>query len=793
MKLFLLCSFLTFCSALFAVRVTVGDVQVRADDHFDVDPTESVLAQCSVQKGQTDEQANIQNAVSNDVKELLATPNYSKVDASLGVNDNGEWVVIYTVARRPQLAAEPAITGLNGAIREGKARDAMKLKSNDRIDDTLAAAAAARIRDELRNKDYPDATVSYEIRYAETPGYAYLSFIAEAGTERNIRNYSFEGNTTFDHDTLAGTFGWVPFYNPLGWFRDYPVTAEKLDDARATINAFYVNAGYLDAEVSTAEIRPTSDKSADYCDVVFTIKEGPRYDIGSITVEGAKTYPNDILIQTGTDVLKDRGEKATDETLTAIQTAIEDYYGSRGYVDTFATLQKVGRSDGAAIIDLKFTITEGERIRIGRIEIRGNTVTQDKVIRRELVIQPGEEYDVRLVNRSEARVQNLNYFLPKSESGVTSYTVKTPDAGVRDLVFNVREQATGDYGFGVGVSTIDSVFVFAKATQNNFDLFNPSNGFRGGGQRASVEVEFGGRRQTIETSWTQPWLFDMPLSFTIDAYRKMRWYDHYDQITTGAAFTWSWKPMAIPLPWGSEFQPDRIGLRYTLEKIEYDDPEKGIYYRGSDGRRFCFADEKDGINSKIRVFWSENHRNHPFFPTAGWESNLYAELGVLGDAKDYGFGWNASKWWDLWFDHVLLTRFRFDTVDAYNDDVPMFDRYFIGGGRTIRGFEYRDGGPKAYGSKGRNGDHVAIGGQTLWCGTVEYSVPIVSMLRLAVFSDIGTVGEDFMDFGGDLLWSAGIGLRLDLPKFPIRLDFATPIVNDDDTNEEVFTFWIGID
>jgi outer membrane protein insertion porin family len=334
---------------------------------------------------------------------------------------------------------------------------------------------------------------------------------------------------------------------------------------------------------------------------------------------------------------------------------------------------------------------------------------------------------------------------------------------------------------------VDSVFVFAKVTQRNFDLFNPSNGFRGGGQRASASVEAGTRRQTVDLSWTQPWLFDMPLSFTVNAYRKMRWYDHYDEIRTGTAFTLSWKPNPIPSPFG-DIQLDRIGVRYTLEQVTFDDADDGTWYTAS-GTPFSFEDLDDAINSKFRFFWNENHRNRPYFPTAGWESDVYAEVGVAGDAKDYGFGFFATKWWNPWSDHVVMTRFRFDTVEAYSGEVPIFDRFFLGGGRTVRGFEFRDGGPKAY-----NGDdHVGIGGQTRWCATLEYTIPLVSSLGFAVFTDMGSAGEDFCDLGGDLLWSVGCGLRLNLPGFPIRLDVAAPITNDDDTEEETLTFWIGAD
>lgn len=768
-------------------RVTVSDVQVRANDNFGVDPTRDVRQICSVQAGWTAEQAEVQAAMSADVKALLESPFYSRVDVSIGQNERGEWVVVYTVERKPLLSEDPVIEGLDGAIRLGKAEEAVKLTQRDRVDDAIAAAAAGRLRNKLAIEGFVDAKVTYDLRYSDTPGYAFLTLYAEPGIERKIHHYNFEGNTVFDHDTLASTFGWLPFWNPISWFHDMPLTAEGLDDARAAVLNHYAEAGYLDAEVSGPELRPIPGKGEGHCDAVFKIVEGERYSVGKITVEGAEIYPASALEAAAEEVLIARGRTALGSTLRALREEVELYYGSRGYVDTYAAPTVVPRIE-EPVVDIVYKLTEGVQVDVRSIEIRGNAITQDKVIRRELAIQPGEGYDQRLVNLSESRIRNLGYF--DKESGVVSYTVKTPNEHERDLVFEVREVPTLGTTVGVSVSTVDSVFLHAGVTQPNFDLFNPSNGFRGGGQRASARVEIGSRRQLIDLQWTQPWLFDMPLSFTVNPYRKMRWRDEYDEIRLGAAFELSWKPIALPSPFG-EIQLDRIGLRYTLEQVSYDDEEGGVWYTASNNSPFRFTDLDDQINSKLRFFWREEHRNRPFFPTEGWNSLVYAEVGVGGDAKDYGFGFTFNKYNKLWWDHVLQLRLRFDAVEAYSGDVPFFDRFFIGGLRTIRGFEFRDGGPKAYRQPNKRGDHVSVGGQTLWCATLEYSIPINSVLRFALFTDIGSVGEDFCEVSGDLLWSVGCGLRLDLESFPIAIDIAKPITNDDDTDEEVFTFSLG--
>lgn len=782
-------------SALAAQR-KVEQVIIRAEDNYAIDPTQAVLETCSIDMlvdGQSHDEQDIQSTISADITALLETPAYASARAEIGANEaTGDWVVIYTISRRPQLAEEPAIIGLDGELSERRVRDALeedaakKLRRIGKlayIDDAIASDGSRRIADLFVKRGYVDVKVNHEIRYSDVPGYAYVSYVITPGKERVIDEYLFEGNTAFDHATLAETFGWMPAYNPLSWFADFPTSEEQLDTARALVTNHYYNAGYLDVEVGTPTLQlvEEDDESLTY-NVVFAITEGERYTIGDITVNGATIVPQNVLEAAGRHAIAEQ-RFATEENLQAVRKAIEKNYTNAGYVDTYAVPTLVPAEHGA-VMDVTYQLTEGERVRISAIDIKGNRTTQDKVIRRELVITPGEYYNQDLVEQSEARLNNLRYFEPGS---VTSYTIKDPNTpGERRLVFEVAEDRTLTTSLTLGISTVDSVFVAGSITERNFDLFNPGNNFRGGGQRASASVELGSRRQTVNLVWTQPWLFDMPLSFTVNGYRNMRWRDEYDEIRMGVKFDLSWKPQPIWTPFG-DYQMDRIGVRYTAENVSYDDEEPGTWdYKGKND--FSYENQTEGLNSKFRFYWSENHLDRAFIPTAGWKSEVYAEVGVGGKAKDYGFGFNVSKYWKPFKnDHVVMGRLRFNTIEAYSGDVPMFDRFFIGGPNTVRGFEFRDGGPKAH----RGGEHAPVGGQTLWCATAEYTIPLASFLRFAVFSDIGSVGEDFCDLGDDLLWSAGCGLRLDFEQFPIRIDVAKPLVNDDDTDEEVFLFSIG--
>jgi outer membrane protein insertion porin family len=169
--------------------------------------------------------------------------------------------------------------------------------------------------------------------------------------------------------------------------------------------------------------------------------------------------------------------------------------------------------------------------------------------------------------------------------------------------------------------------------------------------------------------------------------------------------------------------------------------------------------------------------------------------GAFGDNEFYKMGGNYRHWFLLpWYKHVVSLRGRLETVDAYGGELPIYEKLFLGGPRTIRGVEYRDVGPKLYRGDGGKG-HAPMGGQTLALGTVEYTIPVFKAVRFATFIDIGSLGADAFDPAlSDVNVAAGIGLRIDIPGFPIRFDVAKPVVSDDSyTKEQFFSFAIGFE
>ncbi len=773
-------------ACVMGAETLVKDVSVRVLDQFGTDATD-VLSFCSVQPG-----ASLsQEALSKDVRALLDTGRYGYAGVELEKVEGGVRV-IYVVRRRHRFQEPLSIKGAE-YLSERKIRKLSELKSGDYIDEPILASKVSKIRDEYVKKFFPNVLIGVEIQpIPNSAGAANVVLTIEEGERAKVRKYRFTGNVSIPDKDLRSSFGQRPWYDPRGWFTDTPVSAQDLEDARQMAEDVYKNAGYLDARVAA----PTMEKvGKERVDVVFAVTEGDLYTVESTAIRGVKLFPEGAVLAAGERLKVDA--IAGQQTIDDAAKDIRDYYGSRGYVDTAVRALKETVPGKPGRIAITYEVREGELVHIRNIVIRGNNKTKDKVIRREVLVSPGEIMNEPRIERSENRLKNLQYF-----KSVRHYSEQTDKPGVRDLVYEVEEQRTGNFMIGAGVSSIDNVVGFLEITQSNFDILNWPN-FTGGGQKARLGVEVGSRRQTAEVSWTEPWFLDRPLALTVEAYRRMRWYDQYDEIRTGGSIGLSY-PVKI----------GRVGMRYTLELVEMDDVSNSEWYADPEGMESVVPDTWDGdadkyfkwqedefgddLNSVLRLYWAHDTRDHAFIPTKGYQTTVFGEASEsgLGDSEYYKLGANYRHWFRMpWYKHVLSLRGRIETVDAYgNDEVPIYERLFLGGPRTVRGVEYRDIGPKVFRGNGGK-SHAPIGGETLALVSAEYTIPVFKAVRFATFVDVGSIGEDAFDPElSDVCVTAGVGIRIDFPGFPIRFDFAVPVVDDDDyTDEEVFSFVIGFE
>ena len=502
--------------------------------------------------------------------------------------------------------------------------------------------------------------------------------------------------------------------------------------------------GYVYAKVVEVRRTPVNE---DYMDLHYVINEGASYNVGTVTIEGATVFTPEEL----TKALKTvAGFAYAGSDVRDDEQMIGDYYGSRGYAD--ARVETSIIPAGTGLVNVNYRITEGTKSVIRKLNISGNEVTQDQVVRREMPIAPGDELNTVKMEAGKSRLKNLGYF---SEVDVRANPTEQP--GFKDVDVNVTEQSTGSVNFGAGFSSIDSLVGFIDLTQTNFDIGGWPN-FRGAGQRFHLGLRYGTRRRDFSLALTEPWFMGQKLSFTTELFYRDLFYlsDYFDQQNLGGSLAWR-KPLG---------EHSYLELTYTAQNVK-------IHNIASNASDLIRQEEGKFFQSKIDLSWVHDTRDSVYITRTGHKVELggmYSGLG--GDVKVHGLNATASQYFLLPWDTIFSVEGSFRTVDASSGQVPIFERLFLGGANNLRGFQFREVGPK-------DAQGEPIGGLTSAYASFEYTFPIVEKVRGAVFYDVGMVSGDSYDWGGDINSNVGVGLRLFLPIGPIRVDFGVPVQADE--------------
>lgn len=645
------------------------------------------------------------------------------------------------------------------------------IKATDILDERKVHQAQQKVLEIYQKAGYPDAKVEYDISLDKDTGKALVRFKITEGTRVFIKQVKFTGVKAVPEKQLLKLMKtkhhwWGSWLSGSGVLKD-----EQFQEDLEKVRDHYRSRGYIDMEVRSTRTERVADK---WMVVYIEVFEGKQYKVGTITISGNKLFPSTVLERR---LRMGPGATFTGEGLSNDSRALEDYYGTRGYIDTSVQTKRLPNVETGRI-DLTFTIREGELNYIEKIEIRGNTKTKDKVVRRELAVEPGQVYDTVRVDRSAERLRNMGFF-----SKVDASPEPTPVPNRKDLVIEVEEQRTGSMTFGAGFSSIDNLIGFVEVTQGNFDLFNWPN-FTGGGQKLRVRAQVGTERQDYILSFTEPWFLDRRLALGFDVFRRDSQYqsDFYEESRLGGALRL--EKALTPFI--------RAEIQYNIQDIGVD-----VYFNASDELK---TQDRSWLRSAFQVGLVHDSRDNVFLTTRGSRSEFSAELvggPIGGDVSVYKLNAKTTIYFPVFRGHVLQLVGAAGVVEAFGDsqgsglpfsdtnivtgvsrsgfanDVPIFDRLFLGGANTLRGFDYRKVGPKdAFGEP--------IGGNTYVHATVEYTFPIIEKVRGAVFFDVGEVREQAYSFAiDDLRSDIGIGVRLNLPVGPLRLDYGYPIKTDD--------------
>jgi outer membrane protein insertion porin family len=527
------------------------------------------------------------------------------------------------------------------------------------------------------------------------------------------------------------------------------------------IREFYQDHGYIDVEVKDVR-RERTEKGPMVLTIV--IVEGQQYHVRKLLITG---YENTTEQKIRALLKMKEGSVYSPKQLRDDAKAVADAYGSGGYVDL--VVQPEGTPAGPALIDVHYNIEEGVRSFVNRVNIEGNTRTKDKVILREVLVAPGDVFNTVRVDITKKRLDNLGYF-----AKVETYPEDTDIPGRKDLTILVQEKRTGSLSFGGGYSTVDQLVGFAELNQGNFDLFNwPS--FTGGGQKFRLRIQYGTQRKDFILSLTEPYFLDRRLSLNGQVFYTEANYlsSEYNQRNYGFA-TELRKPINT----------------YTYATLGYGLQDVDIFDVAISASEFIKSQEGSTTESKIFSSVVYDSRDNPLLSRRGQRFTFspYIAGGFLGgNTQVYGLDFEGSQYFHLPWDTILVINGEVATASQWGNgtDVPIFDRLYLGGSNNLRGFPFREVGPQD-----ENGEPV--GGKSMWRTTIEWTFPIIEKARGAVFYDTGFVNSDQWSFGFDHIASdIGVGIRLDLPIGPLRLDYGYPIQRDGYNGGGRFNFNVG--
>ncbi|WOO41186.1 outer membrane protein assembly factor BamA [Rubellicoccus peritrichatus] len=743
-----------------AENQVVDDIEIKFEGAQTVS-VENVLAHVRLRQGQPYSQA----LVDQSIRALYATGNFEFIEVRRQNLAGGGIRVEFVVVPKYRISAIK-FEG-NSDISDSRLKEEIENEVGMPLDEVQVKRDSTKIFQYLQKKGYTNAVVSYDIIRDEEVGSGEIIFNVDEGERLKVDDIKFVGNDNISSGDLRDVMETSEYFFLWSWITGSGrLQEEEFQDDLELLRTYYKNKGFLDVEIPESEVMLEYPKEG-WMNIVINVTEGRRYYIGNITFEGNELFTTEQLekvltIKTG-DVFSPEEIDKNVETL-------KDFYGEVGYLDTFVRVERFPDLNSGDI-DLKFVFTEGEKFFVETINLQGNTKTKSTVIVRELALAPGDVFDLVRMKSSQARLENTRYF---DAVNLSPEATNLPNR--RNLRVTVKEGRTGNLTFGAGFSSVESIVGFVEVSQSNFDLFNYRSGFQGAGQKFRIRLSAGSRTNQILISFEEPWVYQRELAFGFEIYRTDSDFlsADYDEIRTG--FEVYLRKRLFELVEGR--------LSYRLENVEISDVVSTAPQTIQD---------EAGSRSVSQVSWTmlRDTRDNLVFPTRGSRVQSITNVAggpFLGQTNLVRQEIRAAKWFKT-FDFLTQTIMfsgRTGTVFSYGGkDVPFFEKYFLGGPYTLRGFKFRQVGPQVGGEP--------VGGETMGLVQVEYTFRILEPLGFAVFYDGGFVNSGNFDWGtNEYNDDFGFGLRIILLGAPLNLDFGFPIqsttYSDGSTNDDGMQF-----
>lgn len=696
-------------------------------------------------------------------------------------------------------------------VDEDKLRETVDLRTGTVLSETAVRRNVQKLVDLYAEKGFFLAQVSY--RVVPRPGdrnEVDVVFHIVEHQQVQVRSIDFIGNNSIDSDTLRGVMttsrgNFFSFLTSSGTFRE-----EAFRNDVDMLHAAYYDRGFLTVDISSPRVALSPDRR--FIDIVVNVREGPRFRVGRLRVIEVDDDDNEVTPLGGRAAIRelvhvDPGDWFARSTIARDIQAIQTHYRDGGYASVEVT-PDIQPDTRRRTVDLSVRIRRGPIVTVHRIEIRGNSKTSERVIRREMQLIEGERYSESNYQASKRRIMALGFFerVDLSTESVEGH----PDWLVVNV--EVRERPTGTFQIGAGFSSVENFIATAQIQQLN--LF-------GRGQSLTLQAQLSGLRQIFSLRFVEPYFLDSQWTFALNLYNSLRAFTDFTRTSTGGTITFGYPIYGNYLRLYATYTGEQVGVNTSTGTGIFGQSTTTSAFQGLPVANLFNA----GFTSSLGVSMSFDNRNNRLFPTDG----VYARLAV--DVADPIFGsqnvyTRISGWFRFYHPIFSNVIFKMNVQGGYvfsrrDTGVPLFERFFLGGIYDVRGYRLRTISPRLQLNTALDpnspvvGNGAVIGGNVEMYYNLEVEFPILNAvgLRGVVFHDAGNVFNTepiycavgrggqlasvvnpctrFEDNPFALRFAVGFGLRWQSPLGLLRFEWGFPLNKLPYEEASVFAFSIG--
>lgn len=707
----------------------------------------------------------------SDLKAL--SDEYDRVEPNIEVH-NGEVYLTIKVWPRPTIRTIKWHGNIH--IKTKTLQKELGIKPNAVFNRQAFNKAFNKVKEYYVKKGYFESQLQYAIIPDSKTNEVDVAIEVREGRSGKIDNIVFKGFTKTERSEILGMIYTKKYNLFTSWLTGTGTyNEEALEQDKLTIVNFLQNHGYADAKV---DIRVREAKTEGKIILEINAERGPIFHFGKITFKGNKLYTDKEIDSL---FLARPGETYSPEKLRESSQAIKDLYGRKGYIDTNVQYETQLASH-EPVYNVYFQIDEGEQYKIGMVRVFGNVQTEAHVILRESLLVPGETFDSAKLKATQARLENMGYF-----KSVNVYAVRTQDdqalgENYRDVYIEVEETTTGNISLFFGFSSTDDVFGGLDLTESNFNykgiprIFKDGlSSLRGGGEYAHARASLGSKQRSYTVSWLNPYFRDTlwRVGFDVSDTHSTLISKDYDINTIGFSLYASY-PLNYYWTFGTKYR-FRDSFIHVPKHVSREERKQAKH---------------EGIISGIGSSITFDSTDSAVKPHNGFRSMLEGEfVGIWGDYNYLRFAYVNTYYTQLWRHGIMKYRWDMRFIEPLfktnsSKDIPLSERFFIGGLNTVRGYRDFDLGAHFKGGDPKGGTSATV-------LSIEYLHEIFPFLDGFVFVDAGSIALKRFTFDTFRL-STGFGARIELiNRVPVILGMGFPINRDERSEQRRFFFSMG--